>query len=361
MDADWQDRYGKRFENWRLPKSKAQQQVLAEQIGRDGYQLLALLDATTSASGMRDLPAVAILRQVWQQQFIQTEPGQVKQRPVKQMPPESTWIRSPYDPEARYCTKRQTGWVGYRSHLTETCDEDYPRPITQVTTTVATEQDCEVIQAIQADLVARDLKPEVHLVDAGYVDAANLAYSQGKFHIDLFGPTRPDTSWQGKTPDAFDSLQFTIDWEHQVATCPAGQPSAVWAEGHSQEQTSVIRVNFPMNVCMACPLRARCTRGVNRGLTLRPEPQHQALLTARQRETTDTFWQQYKRRAGIEGTISQAVRSSGLRRSRYIGLAKTHLQAVGAAVALNVIRAMNWLNEVPLATTRVSPLRALIA
>ncbi len=102
---------------------------------------------------LRTLPAVEVLRQVWQQQYLRVD-GHVKQCPVKQMPPESEWVRSPYDPEARYCTKRTTGWVGYRRHLTETCDEDQPRLITQVTTTVATEQDCEVTGHIQADLVA---------------------------------------------------------------------------------------------------------------------------------------------------------------------------------------------------------------
>jgi transposase len=300
------------------------------------------------------------LDQVWQQQYLQVD-GQVKQCPVKYMPPESEWIRSPYDPEARDCTKRTTGWVGYRTHLTETCDEDHPRLITQVTTTVATEQDCEVTRHIQADLVAHDLKPDIHLVDAGYVDASNLAHSQSDCGIDLMGPTRPDTSWQAKDPDAFDILHFSIDWDHQEVTCPAGQHSVVWAKGHSEEGTSVIRANFPISACMTCPLQARCTRGVNRGLTLRPQPEYQALQIARQRETTDDFWLQYKRRAGVEGTISQAVRRPGLHRSRYIGLAKTHLQAIGVAVALDIVRAINWLNDVPLATTRSSPLVALAA
>jgi transposase len=75
---------------------------------------------------------------------------------------------------------------------------------------------------------------------------------------------------------------------------------------------------------MTCPLHARCTRGVKRGLTLRPQAEYQALQAARQRETTDAFWLQYKRRAGVEGTISQAARGAGHRRSRYSGLAKTH-------------------------------------
>lgn len=187
LKADWPNRYGKRFEHWRLPKGKAEQQHLAEQIGRDGYQLLVAL---------RDLPAVEILRQVWEQQYIQLD-GQVRQRSVAQMPAESEWIRSPYDTEARYCTKRATGWVGYRTHLTETCNEDFPRLITQVKTIVATEQDCSVLHGIQFDLVARDLKPEVHLVDARYVDDTNLAHSQHNFSVDLLGPTRSQLAGQG--------------------------------------------------------------------------------------------------------------------------------------------------------------------
>ena len=41
-------------------------------------------------------------------------------------------IASPYDPDARYSTKRGIAWVGYKVHLTETCDEDQPHLITQV-------------------------------------------------------------------------------------------------------------------------------------------------------------------------------------------------------------------------------------
>jgi transposase len=94
-------------------------------------------------------------------------------------------------------------------------------------------------------------------------------------------------------------------------------------------------------------------------LTLLPRPEYEALQFARQRETTDTFKQAYRRRAGVEATLSQGVRRAGLRRSRYIGLAKTHLHCIGVAVALNVIRAINWLNHTPLAVTRKSRFAAL--
>jgi transposase len=360
IPTEWFDTYGKRFENWRLPQTKRERQELVEMIGADGYYLLETVAAASELSWLKDLPAVELLRRLWVQQYW-CDNGQVKQRQVKDMPPESTWIRSPYDDEARYCTKRSKEWVGYRTHITETCDEEHPRLITHVQTSEATLQDCEIVDKIQSDLVANDLCPEIHLVDAGYVDAENLAHSQHEHGINLFGPSRPDTSWQAQSEDGLDIPQFAIDWEAQSVTCPANQRSVVWAEGFSQYGTPVIRVHFSPAACKVCELRPRCTRGIKRGLTFRLQAVHEALQHARQREQTDEFWDTYRKRSGIEGTISQAIRVCGMRRSRYIGLAKTHLHCVAASVAINLFRAINWLNEVPLAPTRTSRLAALAA
>jgi transposase len=93
---------------------------------------------------------------------------------------------------------------------------------------------------------------------------------------------------------------------------------------------------------------------VRRTLTIRPEEQYKALQAAREREQTPEYAREYARRAGVEGTISQAVRGFGARRCRYIGAAKTHLQQVLTATAINVVRIGNWLAEVPLAKTRQS-------
>ncbi|MBO0782377.1 MAG: transposase, partial [Ktedonobacteraceae bacterium] len=60
------------------------------------------------------------------------------------------------------------------------------------------------------------------------------------------------------------------------------------------------------------------------------------------------------KRAGIEGTISQGVRMMGLRRSRSIGQAKTHLQHLATAAALNLVRSMAWFDGLPRAQTRRS-------
>lgn len=77
------------------------------------------------------------------------------------------------------------------------------------------------------------------------------------------------------------------------------------------------------------------------------------------RETTQDFKILYAMRAGVEGTISQGVRTMGLRRSRYIGQERTHLQHVATAAAITIVRLIRWLGGVPHAKTRQSPFAQL--
>ncbi len=83
------------------------------------------------------------------------------------------------------------------------------------------------------------------------------------------------------------------------------------------------------------------------------------MQSARQRQETDEFKKKYNKRAGVEGTISEGTRTFGLRRARYIGLAKTHLQNVATAAAMNLTRLGAWLHEIPKGKTRQSRFMAL--
>jgi transposase len=84
------------------------------------------------------------------------------------------------------------------------------------------------------------------------------------------------------------------------------------------------------------------------------------LLAARERQETEAFIERYAARAGIEGTISQAVRAMDLRQSRYIGLTRTHLQHVATAAAINVVRLVNWLTGERPDETPLSPFLSLV-
>ncbi len=195
ITADWFERYGRRVEEYRLPKGEAARTALAERIGRDGHEVLAAVYAADAPTGLHALPAVQALRRTWVHQFY-VEDEQVRWRTAAELPPAGQRHDSPYDVEARYSNKRSVTWVGYKVHLTETCDAEAPHLITHVETTPAPVSDIDRTAPIHEALAARGLAPAVHFLDAGYVDAPLLLSSQSEHGIELVGPVRPDASWQ---------------------------------------------------------------------------------------------------------------------------------------------------------------------
>jgi transposase len=353
ITPEWFERYSHRVENYRLPKAENQRTALAQQIGADGLHLLAALARAEAPVEAKDLESVQVLRQVWQQYYEVSE-GTAKWRAGPHNTDGEGVIRSPYDPEAQTGKKRETTWLGYKVHVTETCgiSEDPMRPhlIVQVQTTVATMQDVNMTATLQEELVKAGLKPEEQIVDTGYVDAELLASSQ-KQGIKLVGPTMPDSSWQAKAGKGFDLAHFSIDWDKQQATCPQGQQSSRLSQAGER-----MEIVFATETCAACPVRQDCTRSQTTGrvLHVRPQAAHEALQARRKLEQTPEFRQQYALRAGIEATLSQAVRGMGIRRSRYDGLARTHVQHVFTAVAINLVRIDAVLTHHPRGTTRHS-------
>ncbi len=214
---------------------------------------------------------------------------------------------------------------------------------------------------IHDHLAARDLLPAEHYLDAGYLTADHLVTSRAAHGIDLIGPVPGDNSWQAKAQQGFDAACFALDWDARQATCPGGRTSAQWMERQDRHGHAVVHIRFARADCQACPLRQSCTQAATepRALMIRAREQYEALQAVRQRQTTETFKRQYAARAGIEGTTVQGVQDSDLRRARYVGLAKTHLQHVLTAAGLNVLRVGAWLDERPLAPTRRSSFAAL--
>ncbi len=121
-------------------------------------------------------------------------------------------------------------------------------------------------------------------------------------------------------------------------------------------------MRFPQAVCQACPFHEQCTHSPARVLIFQPKEQaYQALHEARERELTAEFRATYAKRAGVEGTIAQAVRTCEMRQARYIGMNKLRLQAFFTATAMNVLRACVWMAESTHASTPVSRFARLIA
>jgi transposase len=133
---EWFERYSHRVEDSRLPKERAEREAYARVVGVDGFALLDALDADEAAAPLRALPAVQVLRTAWARHY-ERAGGSVRWRADAELPRAAEGIKSPYDPEARYRTKRELHWTGYMVHVTETCDKDDVHIVTHVMTTTA--------------------------------------------------------------------------------------------------------------------------------------------------------------------------------------------------------------------------------
>ena len=264
---EWHKRYGRRVEEARLPRSGPKRDAYVAQVGADGFRLLDALtapDVPTAASG---LPAVAVLRRVWERHFERLDddlgpgaPPKVRLRVVRGRG-SGDRIESPYDVDARFRAKSGTDWTGTMVHLTETCDPSAPRLLLHADTTPANVHEAKRTEPIHAALVAKGLAPAEHRVDAAYVSAEHLVAARERHGIELIGPARPVQNWQTKEKGAFLITDFAVDWDRRLARCPEGRESTGW--GEYRDTTSgrpYVRANFSPADCQPCLARARLTR-----------------------------------------------------------------------------------------------------
>ncbi len=338
VTAEFGAPYATRQSEYKLSESEVAQRLA--QAGQDGFWLVAQVEQHEPVWA-RTVSEVAVLRQVLSQQF----PQGSSQPPAAKRPSGQAVIESPHEPEARRGYKRGQAWLGYKVQVTETCDDERPHLIVDLTPTSALANDSPELEPLHDRLAAQALLPAEQWVDQGYMSGQNLVDSaeQG---VTLIGTPLDDT--QG--PSGFQQADFQIDEAAQHALCPAGQVSVVWTvrpvatakpSATTAEPPAAIQVRFAAATCRACPHWGVCTQSAQgRSLTLHP---YRAALTAqRALAKTEAYRLKQHRRAGVEATISELVRGYGLRRARYRGQAKLALQMAFTAVAINLKRLVRW-------------------
>jgi len=303
VQPEWVKRSARRVEEYRLPSTKTEREQYANQVGADGWPLLDAVDGVSTPSWLCELPAVPTLRRGWVQQYHPRQPRALRtaRRPASKpdaksgdapdAEPDGHWRvkaelapshqlqNSPYDPDARYGKKRETRWVGYKLHVTETCEADAPHLIVPVATPPAGVADAAALAPMHAHLTNRHLLPSRQLVDAGSSDAEVLAASHARFGGEVLGPPRGNFRWQARAQTGFEGQHFTVDWEAQRVICPQGHTRRRWTplqdrrQGHTRD---MITVAFSAHDCRPCPSRAQCTRSAHRVLTLHPREQEPA-------------------------------------------------------------------------------------
>ena len=281
----------------------------------------------------------------------------------------------------RWGAKKDLTWLGYKLHIFETCDDRpacgcppdpaaaasgrcghdvRPNLITGVATTRASVADAEMTTPVTAALHRRDLAPGRHYPDPGYGSARHVLDAARLFGITLVTPLPADSSRQARSGDGYDRAAFAIDDDTRTVTCPQGRPSTGRTPARQAGRDTIV-VRSGITTCRPCPARQLCTTAVRNGrqLTILPRDQHELQAAVRAGQQREDWQEDYKRRAGIEGAVSQAVTVTRCRRARYRGPGKTHLEHVCSAMALNLCRLDAYWNDTLLNRGRTSHLARL--
>ena len=371
--ADWHERYDRRVEDMRLPEAGPKRDAYVVQVGRGRLPAArragrrgGARERGGPAGGRRAAPGVgAALRagrgRIGRQR--EATAGGVRLRPAQGRGPGDR-VESPYDAEARFRSKAGTSWTGYMVHLTETCDEDWPRLVVHADTTPANVHEAMRTAPIQDALAAKGLAPSEHLVDAGLRQrrAPRRGPREARHRPDRACAAGPELAEAGGGCRSRHRLRGGLGApacalprgprEHELGRVPGqGEPVGPTSGWASARPTAG-----------ACPSQAALHPGARAGgsACTRARSTRRSPPPGRGR-TSRAGRRLYAQRQGIEGTISQGVRAFGLRRARYRGLAKTGLQNVATAAAINLDRLAAWLAGRPLAPTRTSRFAALAA
>lgn len=258
----WYERYGRRVEEHRLPRSKAKRKAYAREVGEDGFALLEAVERPDAPDGLGELPKVEVLRRVWEVHYTHVEEGPeqtLRLTTRKERPARAEEIESPYDPEAKLGYLSSAGGrtrtqAGYRVHFSETCDEGQPRLITTTDTTIAPAHEVRRIGPIHDTLAEKGLLPSEHL--------ARLRLRE--FRLGCREPCRAwrrgssvrpcsGSSWQSKNEEAFGTDDFEFDWAPWGGAVPRRQHERdvdADPEGRGKDH---VRIRFAAEDCHTCP------------------------------------------------------------------------------------------------------------
>jgi len=248
-------------------------------------------------------------------------------KPNKEVPSDS--LQNPSDPDAGYCGHKGQG---YQVQVMETYSPDKTQPdlITHVRVEAAHESDANALIPAIEETKERKLAPRELLADSLYGSDENIETAKEK-GIEVVAPAMGTR--EQKTITLAD---FQFSEADEMTVCPAGHPPQRIKAGKKGGMT----VNFAKTVCDNCPKQSDCPvkRQKNR-CTISYDAKSLRLARRRKQEQTPEFKDRYRYRAGVEATMSDLDRVTGLKHLRVRGMIQVRLAATLKAAGLNIRRA----------------------
>jgi hypothetical protein len=324
------ERYMNRFSSFGMSKDRRSDKM--GEIVEDGLYIKSLLEKTGSKK-FSDLTQLSIMETIFAEN-ITIKKKAVKEKlfiEVEEIRSPKQTIFHPDDLSIKLGIKGTKNWVGSKCHIAETAVRGKVNFITGMIYQAANEGDHKIHEAYIDSNNKRGLKPEKIFTDQGYVSGKSIFYYSSNKQT-LMGRISNDSS---KKQHDFKLDKFTIDVQNKKALCPMNKRS----EKYSLLKKGLIDIYFSRNDCSQCKNAQECigmsTRNKKR---IQVSPYHDYIKARRNFQKTNEFKQEMRVRAQIEGTISEMVRTCGLRYARYRGKDGHQLQFYLTGAALNVKR-----------------------
>jgi IS5 family transposase len=247
----------------------------------------------------------------------------------KDVPSDS--LQNPSDPDAGYCGHKGKG---YQMQVMETYSEDKSQPnlITHIKVEAANESDANALLPAIEDAGKRDLAPTELLADTLYGSDDNVEKAK-ELGITVIAPV------MGAKESATTLADFTFSDADQIIACPEQQAPSKIKSGKQGGTT----VYFDKAICDTCRRQSECpVKRDKKSCTISYDIKSLRLSRRRKREKEETFREKYRYRSGIEGTMSDLDRMTGLKHLRVRGMPQVRLAATLKATGLNILRSVTF-------------------
>jgi hypothetical protein len=250
-------------------------------------------------------------------------------KPNKEVPSDS--LQNPSDPDAGYSGHKGKG---YQMQVMETysLDKSQPDLITHVQVEPAHHSDAQALLPAIEETEKRDLSPTELLADSLYGGDDNVEKAKER-GVEVVAPT------MGNPSHPISLADFRFSASEEILFCPMGHPPQRTKPGKKGGRI----VHFDKALCDACPRQSDCpVKRCKHSATISYDAKALRLARRRAKERTAAFREIYRYRAGVEATMSDLDRLTGLKRLRVRGMVAVRVAATLKATGLNILRSAEF-------------------
>ena len=298
--------------------------------------LFALVQQFKGFDEVAKMHSFKLLERVLAEQCVvnETDPeNPVEVKAPKEIPSDS--LQNPSDPDAAYSGHKGQGYQAQiMETYTETEDKDAKQKelnlITYVEVEPADESDANALIPALESTEENGLAPKEALADSLYGSDENCCKAEQEYEVEVIAPTKGQ-----RKKETIPLSDFTTSEDRSVVSCPQGHEPA-YVNHNKGRHTAA----FDCSKCSSCPHLERCPiKPGTKHYYLRYTDRELRIALRRVYEQTEEFKDRYRWRAGVEATMSEYDRRTGVKKLRVRGLKAVRFRATLKALGINILRA----------------------